>query len=65
MGVGKRRYDAFAMRTPLSSVLMFVVAALLGAVGQYLAWWAYGEPVKPVNVAGMALLVAGMFLMGR
>ena len=25
----------------------------------------YGTPIKPVNVAGMVLLVAGMFLMGK
>jgi multidrug transporter EmrE-like cation transporter len=29
------------------------------------AQWAFGTPVKPVNVLGMACLVAGMFLMGR
>jgi multidrug transporter EmrE-like cation transporter len=26
---------------------------------------AYGTPIKPVNFAGMALLVGGMFLMGK
>ncbi len=26
---------------------------------------AYGTPIKPVNVAGMVLLVAGMCLMGK
>jgi multidrug transporter EmrE-like cation transporter len=26
---------------------------------------AYGTPIKPANVAGMVLLVAGMFLMGK
>lgn len=36
----------------------FVWAALLG-------WWVYGTEIKPVNVAGMLLLVAGMYLMGR
>lgn len=30
-----------------------------------IAWWAFGEPIKAVNVAGMALLVAGMYLMAR
>lgn len=114
------------MRTPLSSVGLFAVAAVLGAIGQYLyktgaarttasfssylnlplfggivcyvavmglfvaafkrggelsvlypvyastfVWaaiislTAYGTPIKPVNVAGMVLLVAGMYLMGR
>ena len=115
------------MKTPPISIIMFIAAALLGAVGQYLykagaeragasalsyilnarilggvvcyiavmvlfvaafrrggeltvlypiyastfiwaaliALVAYGVPIKPVNIAGMALLVAGMYLMGR
>ena len=36
----------------------FIFAALI-------AWWAFGEPIKPVNVAGMIVLVLGMFLMGK
>ena len=117
--------DMFA--TPTISIVCFVVAALLGAVGQFLyktgadqagralmsyllnlriiagalcyigvmilfviafrkggaltvlypiyastfiwaaviALLAFGTPIKPVNVAGMILLVAGMYLMGR
>jgi multidrug transporter EmrE-like cation transporter len=115
------------VQTPLASIAMFVVAALLGAVGQYLyksgaeaadgtavsylvnprlwggvvcyalvmvlfvaafrrggamkvlypiyattfIWaalfglFAYGTPIRPINVAGMALLVLGMWLMGH
>jgi multidrug transporter EmrE-like cation transporter len=115
------------MPTPLSSVLCFVVAALAGAVGQFLyksgadqaiggwtsyvfnvrliggvacyiavmvlfvaafkrggsltvlypiyastfvwaafiAWYAYGTPVKPLNIVGMLCLVLGMYLMGK
>ena len=115
------------MSTPAVSVVMFIAAALFGAVGQYLyksgadaatgtlssyllnlrlfggvicyiavmmlfvaafkkggaltvlypvyattfIWAAvialavYGTPIKPVNVAGMGLLVAGMYLMGK
>jgi multidrug transporter EmrE-like cation transporter len=115
------------MKTPPSSIAMFLAAAVLGAVGQYLyksgadraggsvasyllnprllggvvcyvpvmvlfvaafkrggslttlyplyastfVWaaviglMANGTPIKPVNVAGMALIVAGMYLMGR
>ena len=30
-----------------------------------LALFVYGTPIKPVNVAGMGLIVAGMFLMGK
>ncbi len=29
-----------------------------------IAWQLYDQPIKPVHVLGMALLVAGMFLMG-
>jgi multidrug transporter EmrE-like cation transporter len=36
----------------------FIWAALLGL-------WAYGTPIRPINVAGMGLLVLGMLLMGR
>jgi len=30
-----------------------------------IAWVAYNVPIRPVNAAGMALLIAGMYLMGR
>jgi multidrug transporter EmrE-like cation transporter len=115
------------MNTPLISILFFVAAAFLGALGQYLyksgadaatgtiagyvanprllggvicyiavmvlfvaafrkggaltvlypiyattfIWAAlialvvYGTPIRLVNVAGMGLIVAGMYLMGR
>jgi multidrug transporter EmrE-like cation transporter len=115
------------MDTPAVSIFLFALAAILGAVGQYLyksgadqatgslssyllnlrllggvacyiavmvlfvaafkrggalatlypiyastfiwaaliALWAYGTPIKPVNVGGMLLLVGGMYLMGR
>lgn len=113
------------MKTPVASMAMFLLAALLGAAGQYLyktgadraqtplqylnlrilggvacyvgvmvlfvaafkrggsmsvlyplyastfiwgaliAWWAFGTPVRPVHLGGMALLVGGMYLMGR
>jgi multidrug transporter EmrE-like cation transporter len=36
----------------------FIFAALI-------ALCAYGTPIKPVNVGGMLLLVAGMYFMGR
>ena len=115
------------MRTPVASIVMFLVAALAGALGQYLyksgaeraggsvgsylanprlmggvacyiavmvlfvaafkrggsltvlypvyastfifaaliALAVYGTPIRPVNVAGMLLLVGGMYLMGK
>ena len=30
-----------------------------------IAWLVYGTPVRPVNIGGMALLIAGMYFMGR
>jgi len=36
----------------------FIWAALLGMIF-------YGVPIKPINIAGMALLIAGMYLMGK
>ena len=36
----------------------FVWAALISAA-------AFGTPLKPINIAGMGLLVAGMYCMGR
>ena len=36
----------------------FIFAAII-------AFYAYAEPIKPVNIAGMLVLVLGMFLMGR
>lgn len=115
------------MKTPISSIVLFLIAALLGALGQYLyktgadeavsgpwsyvanprllggvlcyvlvmvmfvaafkrggsmavlypiyastfiwaaliALFAFGTPIKLVHVAGMLLLIGGMFLMGR
>jgi len=114
------------MQTPVASILMFVIAALFGALGQFLykagadrttdsmssyvlnplllggvicyvavmvlfvaafkrggamsvlypiyastfiwgaviAWFAFHEPIRPVNALGMVVLVGGMFLMG-
>jgi multidrug transporter EmrE-like cation transporter len=115
------------MNTPVSSILLFLLASILGAVGQFLykggadsaqggvlsyllnirillgvacytavmilfvaafkrggslavlypvyastfiwaaliAAYAFGTPVKPINIVGMALLVGGMYCMGR
>ena len=32
--------------------------------GALIAWIAFAEPIRPVNVLGMVALIAGMFLMG-
>lgn len=33
--------------------------------GALIALLAFGTPIRPVNIAGMALLIAGMYLMGK
>ena len=115
------------MKTPLISIVLFLIASLFGALGQFLyksgadaaggspgsylvnpriiggvacyiavmvlfvaafkrggalsvlypvyattfIWaavislMAYGTPIRPINVAGMLLLIGGMYLMGR
>ena len=46
------------MTTPAISIVFFPAAALFGAVGQYLY-------KSAADMAGMALLVVGMYLMGK
>lgn len=115
------------MKTPIISILLFLIASLFGALGQYLyksgadqadgsmagyfanprliggvfcyiavmvlfvaafkkggaltvlypvyattfiwaailAWMAFGTPIKPINIAGMGLLICGMYCMGK
>ena len=52
-----RRGGAITVLYPIYAST-FVWAALIALV-------AYGIPIKPINVAGMALLILGMYLMGR
>jgi multidrug transporter EmrE-like cation transporter len=52
-----KRGGALSVLYPLYAST-FIWAAIIGL-------WAYGVPIKPVNVAGMVLLVAGMYLMGK
>ncbi len=52
-----KRGGSLAVLYPLYAST-FIWAALIGL-------WAYGVPIRPVNVAGMVLLVAGMYFMGR
>lgn len=40
---------------------IYATSFIFSAVG---AAWIYGEQIRPVNIAGMGLLVGGMFLMG-
>ena len=52
-----RRGGALAVLYPVYATT-FIWAALIALL-------AYGDPIKPWNVAGMVLLVAGMYLMGK
>ncbi len=52
-----KRGGALAVLYPVYAST-FIFAALIGLA-------AYGTPIKPVNIAGMATLVLGMYLMGR
>ena len=45
--------------------VLYPVYASTFVFGALIAWWAYGQPVRPVHVGGMLCLVLGMFLMGR
>lgn len=52
-----RRGGSLAVLYPVYAST-FIFAALLGLA-------VYGTAIKPINVAGMLLLVAGMYCMGR
>jgi multidrug transporter EmrE-like cation transporter len=52
-----KRGGALSVLYPLYAST-FIWAALIGL-------WAYSTPIKVINVAGMILLVAGMYLMGK
>ena len=52
-----KRGGALSVLYPLYAST-FIWGALLGL-------WVYHQPIRPVNVAGMVLLVAGMYLMGK
>jgi drug/metabolite transporter (DMT)-like permease len=125
--ISVRHFSSKTMQTTPASILMFIIAAFLGALGQFLyksgadraggslasyllntrllggvicyvavmglfvaafkrggsltvlypiyattfiwaaviALFVYGTPIRPVNIGGMALLIAGMYFMGR
>jgi multidrug transporter EmrE-like cation transporter len=52
-----RRGGSLAVLYPVYATT-FIWAALISAA-------AFGTPIKPVNVLGMALLIGGMYCMGR
>lgn len=45
--------------------VLYPVYAATFIWGAMIALMAYGTPIKPLNILGMVLLVAGMYLMGR
>lgn len=54
---------AFKRGGDMSVLYPIYASTFIWAAG--IAWWAFGTPIKPVHVAGMCLLVGGMYLMGR
>lgn len=40
---------------------VYATSFIFSAIG---AAWIYGEPIRPINIAGMGFLVTGMFMMG-
>jgi multidrug transporter EmrE-like cation transporter len=45
--------------------VLYPIYASTFAWAAVIAWFAYGTPIRPVHVAGMLLLIGGMYLMGR
>ena len=45
--------------------VLYPVYATTFVWGALIAMIAYGEPIKPINIGGMALLFLGMYLMGK
>jgi len=54
-----------AFRKGGSLTVLYPVYATTFIWAALIAMAAYGTPIRPVNVAGMVLLVAGMYLMGK
>ena len=54
---------AFRRGGELSVLYPLYATTFIWAAG--IAWWAYEIPIKPINLLGMALLIAGMFFMGK
>lgn len=54
-----------AFRRGGEMTVLYPIYASTFVWGALIALAAYGEPVRPVNVAGWVLMVAAMYLMGR
>ena len=48
-----------------SLTVLYPIYATTFVWAAVIALFVYGTPIKAVNIAGMALLVAGMYLMGK
>lgn len=52
-----KRGGALSVLYPIYATT-FIWAAII-------CWWVYDIPIRPVHVFGMALLIAGMYFMGK
>lgn len=48
-----------------SLAVLYPIYASTFIWGAIIAMVAYGTPIKPINIMGIALLVGGMYLMGK
>lgn len=48
-----------------SLTVLYPIYATTFIWGALIAFLAFGTPIKPVNVAGMLVLILGMYLMGK
>ena len=54
-----------AFRKGGSLTVLYPIYATTFIWAAVIALWAYGTPIKSVNIIGMAVLILGMYLMGR
>ena len=54
-----------AFRRGGSLSVLYPIYATTFIWAAFIAWFAYGIPIKPVNMGGMTLLVVGMYLLGK
>jgi len=48
-----------------SMAVLYPIYATTFIWGALIAYFAFGVPIKPVNIAGMLVLILGMYLMGK
>lgn len=48
-----------------SLTVLYPIYATTFIWGAVIAFYAFGAPIKPINVLGMLTLILGMFLMGK